>query len=198
MSYKIPDVDLDSYIDTRNDILDKLYHIKASKLSDKGIFPHNVGIYLQDIPMDRITELASIDYKRAEEEFGYIKYDILHNTIYDNFSSRQEIIELLNQETNWELMYDENILKQLPHINNYYTLLNQLPKIDSEEKLAMFLALIRPAKKYLIDDVKKYGWQKIQDKIWEKESDGYMYKKSHAIGYSLSIKLLLNFHKNKL
>ena len=192
MKYNIPDVDLDCSEDTRSSILTELYHIPASKINEKGIFPHNVGIYLHNIPEDRITKLASIDYKDAEEKFGYIKYDILHNTVYDMFKSRDEIEYYLKQDVNWNLLYKEDILKQIPHINNYYTLLNQLPKISSIEELSMFIAIIRPGKKYLIDDVKKYGWESIKNRIWLKETDGYMYKKSHAISYSLLITLVMN------
>ena len=73
MRYTIPDLDLDMSQKTIDDILDKLHHIPASKLNDKGISPHGVGNYFMNIPYDRLTGLASIDYKRAEEEFGYIK-----------------------------------------------------------------------------------------------------------------------------
>ena len=51
----------------------------------------------------------------------------------------------------------------------------------------MFIAIIRPAKKYLIDEVIKNDWESINDRIWLKEDSGYMYKKSHAIAYALSI-----------
>lgn len=191
--FKIPDVDLDCNENTRNDILNTLYHIPASKINEKGIFPHNVGIYLMDIPVDRITNLSSIDYKRAEEDYGYIKFDILHNTIYDKFSNRDEIFESINKEPDWNKIYNEDYVKTIPHIGNYYQLLNELPKIDSIEKLSMFIAVIRPGKKYLIDDLKKYNnWDIIKDRIWKKEDNGYMYKKSHSIGYALSICLFIN------
>ena len=146
-----------------------------------------MGIYFCNIPYDRLTGLASIDYKHAEEDLGYIKLDFLHNTVYDKFTSRQQILNIINNEPNWNLLYKKEIVEQLPHINNYFTLLNQLPKINSIEKLAMFIAIIRPAKKYLIDEVIKNDWESINDRIWLKEDSGYMYKKSHAIAYALSI-----------
>ena len=167
--YNLPDLDIDMGQTTRDAILNKLHHIPASKINDKGINPHGVGIYFCNIPYDRLTGLASIDYKHAEEDLGYIKLDFLHN------------------EPNWNLLYKKEIVEQLPHINNYFTLLNQLPKINSIEKLAMFIAIIRPAKKYLIDEVIKNDWESINDRIWLKEDSGYMYKKSHAIAYALSI-----------
>ena len=193
MKYIIPDLDIDMSQKTRDTMINTLYHIPASKINNTGINPHGIGVYMCDIPKDRITGLASIDYKRAEEDFGYIKVDWLHNTIYDKFETRQQLFDVLNIEPNWNLLYKEDIIKQLPHINNYYTLLNQLPKIDSIEKLAMFIAIIRPGKKYLIDVVQSSKkWESIEDKIWVKEDTGYQYKKSHAIAFAISITVAMS------
>ena len=188
MVFEIPDLDMDMSQKTRDTMVQTLYHIPASKLNDKGINPHGVGVYLCNIPYDRLTGLASIDYKRAEEEFGYVKLDWLHNTIYDRFENRNELLGAMNTEPKWELLYKQDVIEQLPHINNYYTLINQLPRIDSIEKLAMFIAIIRPGKKYLIDILQNTRkWESIEDRIWLKEDTGYQYKKSHAIAFALSI-----------
>ena len=193
MVYIIPDLDIDIAQKSRDTMIDSLYHIPASKINDKGINPHGVGVYFCDIPKDRISGLASIDYKRAEEDLGYIKMDFLHNTVYDRFESRQQIYDIIESEPNWNFLYKKEVIEQLPHINNYYTLINQMPLIDSIEKLAMFIAVIRPGKKYLIDIVQSTGkWESIQNKIWVKEDTGYQYKKSHAIAYALSIVVAMN------
>lgn len=193
MVYIIPDLDIDIAQKSRDTMIDSLYHIPASKINDKGINPHGVGVYFCDIPKDRISGLASIDYKRAEEDLGYIKMDFLHNTVYDRFESRQKIYDIIESEPNWNFLYKKEVIEQLPHINNYYTLINQMPLIDSVEKLAMFIAVIRPGKKYLIDIVQSTGkWESIENKIWVKEDTGYQYKKSHAIAYALSIVVAMN------
>lgn len=192
IKYNIPDLDVDMSQKTRDTIVKKLYHIPASKINDKGINPHGVGVYFCNIPYDRLTGLASLDYKHAEEDLGYIKIDFLHNSIYDSFDDRQQLFNVMEQEPNWNLLYKKDIVEQLPHINNYFTLLNQLPKIDSVDKLAMFIAIIRPAKKYLISEVTNNGWDSIIDKIWIKEDTGYMYKKSHAVAYALSITVAMS------
>lgn len=193
MVYIIPDLDIDISQKSRDTMIDSLYHIPASKINDKGINPHGVGVYFCDIPKDRISGLASIDYKRAEEDLGYIKMDFLHNTVYDRFESRQQIYDIIESEPNWNFLYKKEVIEQLPHINNYYTLINQMPLIDSVEKLAMFIAVIRPGKKYLIDIVQSTGkWESIENKIWVKEDTGYQYKKSHAIAYALSIVVAMN------
>ena len=192
MKYNIADLDVDTSSTTREDILNKLKHIPASKINSMGVFPHNVGVYFCDIPTDKIPGLASIDYKNAEEDFGFFKIDLLHNTIYDKFSTRKEVEDSINKEPNWNLLKNPLIVKELPHINNYSEMILGLPNITSVEELAMFIALIRPGKKYLIDDVKKNGWKSIEDKIWLKEDNGFQFKKSHSIAYALSIVSCLN------
>ena len=188
--YNIPDLDID--VKDRDAILQYLKHIPASKISDTGIFPHGVGVYFCDIPQDLISGMASIDYKPAEELYGFVKVDLLHNSAYDKFSGRKEIIETLNKPTKWELLQDRTIVENLPHIGSYYDLMAEMPEITSIENLARFIAIIRPAKKYLIDVVKKEGnWDCIRDKIWVKEGDGYMYKHTHSIAYATMISLYL-------
>ena len=51
----------------------------------------------------------------------------------------------------------------------------------------MFIAIIRPGKKHLIEKVKNDGWNSIKDEIWVKEGNGYQFKKSHAISYATMI-----------
>lgn len=197
MTYNIADLDVDLSEVSRNDVLEKLKHIPASKINEKGIFPHNVGVYFCDIPEDKMTGLASIDYKSAEEDYGFFKIDLLHNTVYDNFKTRDEMFKCMERKTDWKLLKNQGIVNQLPHINNYFTLLSQLPEITNEEELAMFIALIRPGKKHLINKVMLNGWNSIIDEIWVKEDNGYQFKKSHAIAYALMIKVALNYLEGK-
>ena len=196
MKYNIPDLDVD--VSNRDAVLKHLKHIPASKLSKSGIFPHGVGVYFCDVPNDLMSGLCSIDYKRAEEDYGYVKVDILHNTIYDSFKSRSEMINILKKQPDWTLLKNREVVETLPHINNYYELLQDLPTINSITEMAMFISVIRPGKKYLIETLKQTNnWNSIRDKIWEKEDNGYMYKKSHAISYATLIVLALNKLKEK-
>lgn len=194
----VPDVDLDVGQQTRVEMLETLPHIKASKINDKGISPHIVGLYFCNVPIDRITNLCSIDYKECENRWSFMKVDILHNCAYDCFKNRSEMFEIMNKPIDWDMLYKKSIVEQLPHISGYYTLLNDLPKINNIEDLAKFLAIIRPSKKYLIEIVKKTNdWKSIDDKIWVKEGDGYMFKKAHAVSYALMITLVVNTIKYK-
>ena len=62
-------------------------------------------------------------------------------------------------------------------------------KPKSVEELAEVLAVIRPAKRHLLNESK----EKISSEVWVKPDDGsYYFKKAHAIAYALSIVVQLN------
>ena len=57
------------------------------------------------------------------------------------------------------------------------------------EQLAAVLAIIRPAKRYLLNQT----WQDINEHVWEKPADGsYFFKKSHAVAYAQAIVVQMN------
>ena len=60
--------------------------------------------------------------------------------------------------------------------------------IDSIPRLAMFLAVIRPAKKHLIG----LSWKEVAKTVWDKDSDGYTFKKSHSISYAHLVAVHMN------
>lgn len=185
MKYNIADLDID--VKNRDEILKYFKHIPASKINDKGINPHGVGVYFSDVPQDLISGLCSVDYKSAEEDFGYVKIDLLHNTQYDTFNTRDELLAIMDKPIHWELLKNKDFVEKLPHIGSYFELLQTMPDIDSIEKLSMFIAVIRPGKNYLIKEVQENGWNSIVDKIWVKENNGFQFKKSHSISYALMI-----------
>jgi hypothetical protein len=52
------------------------------------------------------------------------------------------------------------------------------------EQLAAVLAMIRPAKRYLIGK----DWNTVLNEVWKKpESNEYFFKKSHATAYAVAI-----------
>ena len=191
MTYNIPDLDMD--VGDRENILSNFKHIPATKITPVGLIPHGVGVYFCDISQDLITGLATIDYKNAEEDYGYVKVDLLHNTIYDRFKSRTELLDTIKRPIVWERLKNKDFVQTLPHIGSYFTLLCDMPKIDSIEKLAKFIAIIRPGKAHLIPKVKETNnWNSIDDEIWIKPNDGkYYYKKSHATSYAMMISTLI-------
>ena len=158
--------------------------------------PHPSGVYIDsNIPVDNETGLSAIEYERAEE-LGYIKIDLLTNTSYSVFNTKQEVLDAGIKEPNWELLNDERFVKTLPHIADHFEIISLLePK--SIEDLADALSLIRPGKKHLIENY-------INDKISTRENlyrkpldKKYYFKKSHAISYAMMIVCVMNSKDNK-
>ncbi len=181
------DIDID-FAD-RAHILSKISHVAASIIDDNTKAKHNTGIYVTDIPVDPITGSASLDYKTAEDR-GYVKLDFLNVHVYNLVKNEQHLVELLNKQPPWQKLYSKAFCEQLIHIGNHYnSLLNMPEPIDSIEKLAMFLAIIRPSKRYLLGK----NWNTVAAKVWEKEKDGeYQFKKSHSIAYSHLVVVHMN------
>jgi len=180
---RVGDIDID--VADRDLLLPLIPHIAASIQKENGQWiRHNTGIYVTNIPTNPITAQASIDYNQAEDR-GYIKIDILNNTVYRLVRNRQHLLELVQQPTNWLRLTDADFFSRIVHIGNHYALYRKLSEpIQSLEQMAMSLALIRPAKRHLVGQ----PWNTIAESIWTKSEDGaYGFKKSHAMSYSLLV-----------
>ena len=89
---------------------------------------------------------------------------------------------------------DKEFSNNVIHIGNHHATLLQM-KPDSIPRMAMFLALIRPAKKHLIGK----SWDKISEEIWVKPSgDEYYFKKAHAVSYAVLVALHMNILNQRL
>lgn len=167
--------------------------VRASIYKDKKLTPHPCGVYFQAVPQDPFTGLAAIPYAEAET-LGCFKLDFLHLHVYDHFSSREEIRELLKHDPDWELLKIPSVVEQLFQLSRHHDLIQQIqPK--SVLALADCLALIRPQKRfmlkyYLIDPVKTRI-----DLYKQEHTEGYGFKKAHAIAYALVIVLQLHLIK---
>ena len=168
--------------------------VKGSMINGTSLTPHPCGVYFQDIPTDPISGLSAIPYKTAEE-MGYFKLDFLHVGVYDHFTSREEIRELIRHDPDWTLLLIPSIVAKLFQISKHYDLIADL-KPQSVIELADCLALIRPQKRYLLKYYKE-DRDKTREFLYKKEpgSDGYAFKKAHAICYSLVIVLQLHLIK---
>ncbi len=184
----MPDIDIDFY--DREQALKLIKHIPASRIENNTFKKHNTGIYCTSIPYDSVTSLASIAYEEAEDR-GYFKLDFLNVSIYKDIQSEEELVRLLNVEPLWDLLEQKEFCDLIFHVNGYHSLIAVL-KPRTIEQLAMFLAVIRPGKKYLIDQVAKNGWDSIKDEIWVKTEDTYSFKKSHAVAYAHAIVIQMN------
>ena len=180
------DIDID-FAD-RGQVLRLLNVTPASIIRDGKLVKHNTGVYATDIPVDPFVGSASLDYNDAEDR-GYMKLDLLNVHVYKQVKSEEHLVRLM-QEPDWTKLYDSSICAQLIHINNHYDTLLKMPEpVDTIPRLAMFLAVIRPAKRHLIGKT----WKEVAADVWTKPSDDdYYFKKAHAISYSQLVVVNLN------
>lgn len=184
----MPDIDIDFF--DREQALKHFKHVPASRIENSDIKKHNTGVYLQEVPMDSVTGLASIDYTDAENR-GYFKIDFLNVNIYKDIESEDKLTQLLGVEPLWDLLEKKEFCDLIFHVNGYHDLVARL-KPRSIEQLAMFLALLRPGKKHLISTCENKGWDSITSEIWLKTDDSYSFKKSHAVAYAHAIVVQMN------
>ena len=177
----MPDIDID-FAD-RTIMLDKLKHRVAKLDTDKK---HNTGVYATEIPHNPVDNLATVDYKTAEER-GYFKLDFLNVSIYKDIKDEAHLTELMEREPLWELLEHEDISEKVFHLNGHSQLLKVL-KPNSVSKLAATLAIIRPAKRHLANE----SWETIMKEVWIKPEEGYYFKKAHAVSYAMACVVHMN------
>lgn len=187
------DVDID-FAD-RTQALELLKHTPASILREGQLVPHNTGVYVTNIPQDPFTGLASIDYVSAEDR-GYMKLDFLNVSLYTQIKNEEHLQELMTAEPLWDLLYEPEFCGQLIHINNHYRTLIQMPEaVTSIARMAMFLAVIRPAKRHLIGKT----WAEVAETVWDRPADDeYYFKKSHSVAYAHLVAVHMNLLCEKL
>jgi hypothetical protein len=172
------DIDID--FGDRSQALSLLKHTSASIRRDSNWVAHNTGVYVTDVPMDPFTGRASLDYEAAEER-GYMKLDFLNVSLYTQIKSETHLQELVAREPDWASLYDPEFCGKLIHINNHYKTLIKMPEaVNSIPRMAMFLSVIRPAKRHLIG----LPWSEVAKTVWDKPAEEYYFKKSHAVAYA--------------
>jgi DNA polymerase III alpha subunit len=181
----LPDIDID-FAD-RTKVLDIIEHVPAA-IKDNGTFKkHNTGVYCHSIPYNPLTDTASFDYKEAENR-GYLKIDFLNVNVYKDIQSEDHLVRLLNTEPLWDLLLQDDFTSLLFHVNGHGAILRQM-KPTSIEELAAVLAVIRPAKRYLIGK----DWQTVKAEVWQRPAgDEYYFKKAHAVAYAAAIVVQMN------
>jgi hypothetical protein len=174
------DVDID--FGNRDSILSLIKHVPARQQDRK----HNSGVYVTDIPVDPVAGCATIDYKEAED-LGYFKIDFLNVHVYENIKDQDHYDRLMAADTPWHRLVDSTFVEKIIHINNYADVL-KTREVNSIPRMAMFLSMIRPGKKHLLDE----PWDTVAKTIWDKTDDGYTFKKAHAISYAMLVALHMN------
>jgi DNA polymerase III alpha subunit len=181
----MPDIDID-FAD-RKKVLDVIQHIPAA-IKENHIFKkHNTGVYCHSIPYNPLTDTASIDYKIAEDR-GYFKIDFLNVGIYKDVRDEAHLTQLMETEPLWDLLEQDDFSSLLFHVNGHGSILRQM-KPKSILELAAVLAMIRPAKRYLIGK----DWNTVNAEVWVKPtSDEYFFKKAHAVAYAAAVVVQMN------
>jgi DNA polymerase III alpha subunit len=181
----MPDIDID-FVD-RDHALKLFDHSVASRKEDQRMVKHNTGVYFHEVPVDPITGLCEIPYDQAESQ-GFFKIDFLNVGIYKGIKNEEHLIQLMNQEPVWDLLLDDSFTELLFHVNGHGSILRQM-KPTSIEQLSAVLAVIRPAKRYLIGK----DWDTIIQEVWKKPTNNeYYFKKSHAVAYATAVVVQMN------
>lgn len=177
-------MDIDIDFADREQILSKIQHRVARLDSGKK---HNTGIYVTEIPCNPLDNLATIDYKTAEDR-GYFKIDFLNVSVYKDIRDEAHLQQLMEKEPLWELLHYDEFVNQLFHLNGHGDILRKTSP-TSVEQLAAVLAMIRPAKRYLIGK----DWTEILNEVWTKPENGeYYFKKSHSFSYAFAVIVHMN------
>lgn len=181
------DIDID--FGDREQALAVLDVTPASIARNNTMVKHNTGVYPTDIPADPIMGFASIDYESAELR-GYAKLDFLNVSLYTQIKNESHLDNLMAQEPLWELLLEREFCEQLIHIGNHYDTLMKMPElVDSIPRMAMFLSVIRPAKRHLIGS----KWATVASTVWDRPTDdSYYFKKAHAVSYAHLVAIHMN------
>ena len=181
------DIDID--VANRDQALALLKHTAATIIRDDKVSKHNTGVYFTEIPADPFTGRAALDYEAAEA-LGYTKIDVLNVGLYQQITNEEHLAYLMQQEPLWDLLQARDFCSQLIHIGSHYDTLVRMPEpVDSIPRLAMFLAVIRPAKRHLIGRT----WTEVAETVWERPvDDGYYFEKAHAVSYAHLVAVNMN------
>lgn len=179
------DIDID-FAD-RNELLKHITHIPAAMRNVSPIRKHATGVYVTPVPYDSINDMANVDYASLEKR-GYFKLDLLNVHVYSQVKDEIHLVELMS-EPNWDRLKEKDFVEKLIHLGNHYNNIQKMPEpINSIPRLAMFLAVIRPAKKHLIGKT----FSEISKTVWDKTEDGYSFKRSHSCAYSMLVVVHMN------
>lgn len=180
------DIDTPSAFDPRDIFPD----ITCASMVNNGRFrKHPAGVYFQKLPSEPTQDIACVPYDIAPH-FDLFKVDFLHLSLLDVFDSKAQIRELMTKDPNWNMLEDEDVVAELFQLKNHYDVI-QLVQPRSIQELADCVALIRPGRRYLLDQYKA-------DPVWARRElykqplPKGCFKKAHAIAYAFNISLQLH------
>jgi hypothetical protein len=180
--FDMPDVDIDFADRTQ-----LLQYVKGTPARLDTGARHNTGVYFTDVPRAH-DGIATLEHKAAED-MGYFKLDLLNVSVYEHIRNEQHLVELM-QEPAWNTLQEQSFFEQLIHIGNHWELAQQMQEpINSIQRMAMFLAVIRPGKRHLAGQ----PWNTVAQEVWQRpEGDVYFFKKSHSVAYAQLVAVHMN------
>jgi hypothetical protein len=188
----VADVDID--FSNRTKLLEVIKCTPAMHVVQGKIKTHNSGVYITDIPLDPLNNCAALDFKEAEDR-GYFKIDLLNMSVYEQVRDEAHLLEL-TKEPDWSLLQNREFVEKLVHISSHFDTMRKMPEpVDSIPRMAMLLAIIRPAKRHLIGKT----WKDVATDIWTKPTNGdYFFKRSHAVSYAMLVGVHMNLIADSL
>lgn len=181
----MPDIDID-FVDREQALL-LFDHVTASRIENQKSVKHNTGVYFHEVPVNAVSGISAVPYDQAEQQ-GYFKIDFLNVGIYKGIRNEEHLVQLMNTEPLWDLLEQADFCNMLFHINGHSEILRKM-KPTSIEQLAAILAMIRPAKRYLIGQ----DWTTVFKEVWITPANGeYFFKKSHAVAYAAAVVVQMN------
>lgn len=180
------DIDID--LADRDSLLGLIRVTPAAIRTADAVKKHNTGVHPTAIPVDPVNGVAALDYNIAEDR-GYVKIDLLNIWVYKHVKDEAHL-RVLMRDPDWSKLQDPDFFARLIHIGKHYAVAQQMPEpINSIPRLAMFLSIIRPGKRYLIGR----SWGEVAKEIWSPDPDGlYYFKKSHAVAYAHLVAVNMN------
>lgn len=179
------DVDID-FAD-RDQMLKLIDHVPARQENSGEVRKHNSGVFVTDIPVDPVYNCSSIDYREAETR-GYFKIDFLNQSVYELIKDQDHYNRMLATPPDWNLLLDKAFCERVVHIGNYPDLVQEMQP-DSIERMAAFIAIIRPGKAHL----QRCSWDTVFSTVWDGDSSrGFVFKKSHSVSYAQLVALHIN------
>jgi hypothetical protein len=179
------DIDID-FLD-RSKALVLFKHIPASRLENGELTRHNTGVYFHAMPIDPEKNISAVPYDKTDNS-DVFKIDLLNVSIYKGVRNEQHLTELMSKQPLWDLLEQDEFSNLLFHVNGHGEILRKM-KPRSIEELAAVLAMIRPAKRYLVGK----SWTEIFQEVWRKpESGEYFFKKSHGTAYAVAVVVHMN------
>lgn len=184
-------------IDVNRDCKKEKYGTRAMIYvpEDERISLHPSGYYIEPVPVDSELNCAAIDYEYGEE-MGFQKVDLLTNSAYNGFFTKDEVLNAMESEPMWEKLADRDFVSKLPHIGKHFDIVDRV-RPHSIQELADVLALIRPGKKHLLEPY-LINPDNVRRRLYVRSTNDQMYfKKSHSISYAAMIVCVMNKLTNR-